>query len=164
MYRLKPYAPVIVLAVFIASCGLPHQHKGASFITAPGLELFGASLAEENGAYVIRSYFQSSIIGRTGYIYENLDMKITSPISAGKSQDVSIPGISIQYASGGQGGQISTGKAKGVITVLQVSDSVVKVQCDLEFSGFTVKGHYGKVPDSVKRKGILTAKKGYRLY
>lgn len=164
MHRIILVAPVFVIYMFLASCGLPHQHRGTSFITTPGLELFGASLVKENGVLVIKSCFQSSIIGRTEYIYENLDMEISAQVSAGKSYNASIPGIRMLYSSGGQGGQISTGKVKGAMTVLDISDSVVKVQCDLEFSGFTVKGHYGTVPDSVKRKGILTAKKGYRLY
>lgn len=155
---------VVFLAVCAMSCGLPHQHKGPSFITDPGLELFGASLNKGNGANIIKSYFQSSIIGRTGYIYENLDIEIPGSIAAGKKYDISSPGIRMRYARGGQGGQISTVKAKGALTVLEVSDSTLKVRCDLEFSGFEVKGYYGTVPDSVQRRGILTAKKGYRLY
>ncbi len=163
MYRLL-LLQIIISTLLFASCELPHQHRGSSFITSPGLELFGANLSVEKNGTVIKSYFQSSIIGRTEYIYENLDIEITIPVTAGKTYDVPASGIGVRYAAGGQGGQIGTAKAKGSLTVLEVSDSRMKLLCNLEFSGFTMEGQYGKVPDSVTRKGTLTALKGYRLY
>jgi hypothetical protein len=154
----------VVLITFAVSCGLPHYHNGMSFITNPSLELFGSNLDIVNGKYVVKSYFQSSIIGRTEYIYEYLVLEFLDSVVAGKKYDIPVSGIKIQYDKGGQAGQISSIKAKGVITVLEVSDSVLKLDCDLEFSSFTLKGNYNQVPDTIKRKGILTAKKGYRLY
>ena len=153
-----------VAAAMSAACDLPHQHTGLSFITDPGLELFGARLDRADGRIIVKSSFQSSITGRTEYIYENLDMELPGTVAAGSVIDATGKDVVIRYAKGGQGGQMETARARGSLTVLAVSECEMKLKCELEFSGFTAKGHPGDLLASISRKGTLTAKKGYRLY
>ncbi len=163
MIRTFVYALAVAAAMSVA-CGLPHQHRGLSFITDPALELFGARLDRADGRIIVKSYFQSSITGRTEYIYENLDMELPGTVAAGSVIDATGKDVVIRYAKGGQGGQMETARARGSLTVLAVSECEMKLKCELEFSGFTAKGHPGDLPAIIKRQGTLTAKKGYRLY
>jgi len=155
---------LILLLPVVIACGLPHQHRGLSFITDPYLELFGGRLETKDNLYLVNSYFQSSIIGRTEYVYENLDIRFPPGADVGSTYDLASKGISVRYARGGQGGEVDTRSFRGTISLIEISGSILKARCDLEFYGFTSKGSYGTVPQSVKRRGVLTAKAGYTLY
>lgn len=154
----------LFISFILVSCNPPHHHRGASFITEPKLEFFGASLEKINGKISVKSYFQSSVIGRTEYIYENLNIELPENIKVGEKYELWTSHVKLWYAKGGQAGQINTEKAAGTIEITRVESSELELHCDLKFYGFSMKGHFPEVPNEIRRKGILTAKMGYRLY
>ncbi len=157
------YRLALIAFLFIAGCAPAHYYK-SGFIHDPSLDRFGASLAREGGSVVVRSYVRSEIPLRTEYIYENLDITMPDGVELNKKYPAGSRGFVLWYANGGQAGQIETRKARGTIAVRSLTADKVLLECDLEFYGFTMKGHYMNPPASIKRKGILSAKRGYVLY
>ncbi|HCL55828.1 MAG TPA: hypothetical protein DHW82_02325 [Spirochaetia bacterium] len=151
------------LILFSGCAGGKHYHKGTSFIQNPDFELFGASLKETAVSYEIESYFQSSIIGRTEYIYENLnitlpkDLEVNQTIPVGQS-------LKVWYAKGGQGGQIETEEAEGSVVIRKKDENEVFLELNLKFKNFKIVGHVSSAPETVERKGLLSAVKGYKIY
>ncbi len=156
---------ILSLTVLILTCSSPkHYHKGNSFINDPDLDEFGATFEKKNNQYLIKSYFRSSIINRTEYIYENLNLTI--PKSIGLKEKIKIPDdrITFWYAKGGQAGQIETAHASGYITLISITETDIQIEVNLTFNNFEQKGSFNKSIGSIHRKGTLTAKKGYKLY
>lgn len=159
------FLTILSLTVLILTCSSPkHYHKGTELISDPDLDEFGASLDGKKHQYVIKSYFRSSIINRTEYIYEKLNLTI--PKSIGLREKIKIPDdrIHIWYAKGGQAGQIDTTHARGNIMPIAITATDISIELDLTFSNFKHKGFTHKSIERIHRKGLFTAKKGYQLY
>ncbi len=152
---------IFIMFIYMNACSQSH-HRGLSFITNPDFDDFAASLTVDRESLMIQSYFQSSIIGRTEYIYENFDITIPKNLERNKKYDVT--SYSIRYAKGGQGGQIATEKAEGCFIIKKITHNSVDLEMDVEFKNFAMKGQYPDVPSKLKRKGILSAKIGNKIY
>ena len=156
----------IVLAaaiIILAGCGPSHYQRGFSFNMNPSLGDFGAALTENEKEYRVESYFQSSIFFRTEYVYENLNITMPKGHAPGTKHPLDGPGVSVWYASGGQGGQAESRKGSGYFIIRKAAPGLLEVEISATFTGFTVKGSV-RPPESVKRTGVLRAVKGYALY
>lgn len=159
---------LFLIIIFSSSCNSPrHYHVGKKFIQNPTFDMYGASLEKINeDLFQIKGYFKSSITGRSEYIYENIKILIPRPIVHDiKKEIIPLPQflIPIQFSKGGMGGQITTTSMDGTMRILEFSDDKIVIQLDVTFTQFKKEGTV-KMVDSIHRKGLLSAKKGYKLY
>lgn len=153
----------VCLSVFltIIACGPAHEHRGLSFVSGPEVSRFGAGWRQEGQSLVITAYFKSSIIGRTEYQYEQLDIVIPADAAAGSKLVLPAQGVSAIHRKGGEGGQRSSRKVSGTIGVSTMSDGALTLALDLIFSEYECAGVCAKEPVSYARRGLLSARKGY---
>ena len=155
----------ILVAVCIVSFSCaPKHYYSSGYINNPNFNLFGASLSLDSGKYIIKSYIQSSKSSRTEYIYENFDISFPDTFALNQKFKIENNRVYIWYARGGQAGQIETTKGTGTFKILSMSKKEVKLELEIELQKFSTKGSIKKAPERIHRKGILTAKKGYKLF
>jgi hypothetical protein len=155
----------LLLFLVLTCCSHSSHHKGTSFIQEPAFNQFKAGFESTTQGYKLKAYFQSSIIGRTEYIYENLELFIPREIELNKIISVSSPTIiSISYAKGGQGGQIESRMAVGTLKILKANTDELELELKLGFKDFTHKGFYPNIPPQIERTGLLKARKGVNIY
>ncbi|MBN1531502.1 MAG: hypothetical protein JXA20_02460 [Spirochaetes bacterium] len=152
-----------LIALFVCSCA-PRHHHGCGFVDNPDFGQFGASLDRTGGCRIVKSYIRSEVWFRTEYIYENFDITIPETLATGTPHDAGTKGVAIWYAKGGQVGQIETRRARGTFTIRSCDSDRMVLDLDLTFHGFTVAGGSPEVPESISRRGTLTAIRGYELY
>ncbi len=162
--RISHLLGLAAVLLLLFSCGSGHNHVGFEYVTSPTFDQFGATLAETEKGREIKSYFQSSLYFRTEYIFENFNITLPKSLTTGKEYSAGEEGVEIWYARGGQVGSIETEKAQGHFTILEMSGDMLRLKLSLEFSGFTAKRAMVDIPDKIKREGVLTARKGYKLY
>jgi hypothetical protein len=164
---MKKFA-ILVLILFTAACGNNKSRfrAGTDYIRDPGLNLFVSSLTINEGVYVLKSYFRSSVRGRTEYIYENLDITIPALFEVGREYPFDSPGVTVWYAKGGFAGQIETTNVSGSFKILEKTDRTVEVRIDAEFYNFVKKGVWDEVtlPASIRRRGTIISAVGNELY
>ncbi len=156
------------LLLLFVSCtqSRPHYHLGASYIGNPGMDLFGSVLTSDSSSDYLKSYFRSSVRGRTEYIYEDFDMTVPKLLEPGREYGFDTPGVAVWYAKGGFSGQIETTNVEGSFVILERTDSLIRIKLTAEFFAFSKEGVWDDptLPDSIRREGILTSKAGYELY
>lgn len=160
---------VLALTVLcICSCGnvRPGYHTGSAYILQPGLEMYGWKCYESLYHVALEGYFQSSIAGRTEYIYEDFQLTFPAGFMTNHVYSLRTPGVNLWFARGGQAGQVESTNAVGTFVILETNTAGIKIRLDAEFTQFTNKddGGFMELPESVRRQGVITAGKSFVFY
>lgn len=165
-YKISLLSFISFILLFGCDNFKPHYYQDSQFIHNPTLNMFGAKMSIQQDQFRIESYFRSSIIGRSEYIYENLDLTFPKDFKLNQKYNIGSDQVKIWYAKGGMSGQFETSTADGFFIIEEKTQEKIKINITVTFSNFSYKGSLTKVtlPTTIQRKGLLSAELNYDLY